>query len=60
MIYVNGMPEAVNMLANAVTGDDISVTVRVPAAKAAPNALTLVGLSIASTNLETTYVMRKE
>ena len=60
VIYVNNMPEAISPLANAITGDEVSVTVRVPAGKVAPNALLLVGISIANTDLETTFVMRKE
>lgn len=61
VIFVNDMPEGFNNpLAAAVTGDKVSVTVRVGAAKVAPNALLLVGISIADTELQQTFVMRKE
>ena len=60
VILVNGMPADSNPLVDAITGDEVSVTVRVPAIRAAPNALSVVGLSIENTILQTTFVMRKE
>lgn len=56
-VYVNGMPAAPT---TAVTGDEVTVSVKVAATKAAPNALSYIGISIASTDIQQTYVMRKE
>ncbi|MCE9548160.1 MAG: pilus assembly protein [Planctomycetia bacterium] len=61
-IRVNGVPLASDpaALADAATGDDVSVTVRVAAVKAVPDMLKTFGLTIADQQLETTYHMRKE
>jgi len=60
VIFINGLTEIVSPLVDAVTGDEVSVTVRVPATKVAPDALKFVGITFYETNLQTTYVMRKE
>ena len=60
LIFVNDQPELTEPLIAATTGDKVSVTVRVKAAKVAPNALRLIGISIADTDLQQTFVMRKE
>ena len=59
-IFVNNQPETDFPLSSAITGDTVGVTVRVGAAHVAPNALLLVGISIADTTLQQTFVMRKE
>lgn len=60
LIFVNNLPADGAPLVEAQTGDEVSVTVRVGAAKVAPNALLIVGISIAGKELEQTFVMRKE
>lgn len=59
-IFVNGQPEKSASLTHALTDDEVSITVRVPATEAAPDALLLAGISLNSTNLQSTFVMRKE
>ncbi len=60
LVFVNDQPELAEPLIAANTGDKVSVTVRVNAARVAPNALRMIGISIAETELHHTYVMRKE
>ena len=60
LIFVNDETVSKSPLVHATTGDKVSVTVRVGAAKVAPNVLVLVGISIADTVLQQTFVMRKE
>jgi len=60
LVFVNGQPDLVEPLISATTGDKVTVTVRVNAARVAPNALSVIGISIANTELHHTYVMRKE
>ena len=59
-IYVEDMPHGAPAVENAVTGEDVTVSVSVPATRVAPNALLLVGISIDSTALRSTFTMRKE
>ena len=60
LIFVNNQPETVSALSTAITGDSVGVTVRVGAPHVAPNSLLLIGISIADTTLQQTFVMRKE
>ena len=60
LIFVNDQPASKFPLDQARTGDKVSVTVRVGATKVAPNALSLVGITIAGTDLQQTFVMRVE
>ena len=60
LIFVNDQPVSKFPLDQARTGDKVSVTVRVGAAQVAPNALSLVGITIAGTDLQQTFVMRVE
>jgi len=60
IILVNGVPEASSPLEDAVTGDVISVKVRVPTIEASPDLLDFIGTSISGQYLQSTFVMRKE
>ncbi len=60
VVYVNGTLDTGSELANADTGDEISVTVTVVASEAAPDTLSFVNISIANTALTTSYVTRRE
>ncbi len=62
LIFVNGQADtgSNHLLASAVTGDVVSVTVKVPMDQAAPDLLRYFGISIADKELISTYVTRKE
>ncbi len=63
-VYINGtlvsLSDGNDNLANATSGDLISVTVSVPMNRAAPDLLKFVGIGLGSNELTNTYVTRKE
>lgn len=63
-VYINGtlvsLSDASDSLANARSGDLISVTVSVPMNRAAPDLLNFVGIGLGTNELTNTYVTRKE
>lgn len=63
-VYINGtlisLNDGTDQLANAASGDLISVTVSVPMVKAAPDLLKFVGITLGANQLTNTYVTRKE
>ncbi|MFT5522437.1 MAG: Flp pilus assembly protein TadG [Pirellulaceae bacterium] len=56
----DGTPGADIQLEDANTGDQISVTVTVPTNQAAPDILSIIGLSTSGSELTTTFVTRRE
>ncbi|MDX1943886.1 MAG: TadE/TadG family type IV pilus assembly protein [Pirellulaceae bacterium] len=64
VIFVNGtrvnFSDASDLVQDAPTGSDISVTVNVPMVQAAPNLLAYFGIDLTDKDLTTTYVTRKE
>ena len=62
VIFVNGLKDngVNNRLANAVSGDVVTVTLTVKMQIVAPNLLQFVGVSIQGKDLTTTFVTRKE
>jgi Flp pilus assembly protein TadG len=56
----DGTPAADIQLEDANTGDQISVTVTVPTNQAAPDILSIIGLSTSGSELTTTFVTRRE
>lgn len=63
-VYINGtlisLNDGTDQLANAASGDLISVTVSVPMVNAAPDLLKFVGITLGTNQLTNTYVTRKE
>jgi Flp pilus assembly protein TadG len=49
-----------NALASAPTGTEVQVTVKLPSTTAAPNLLSIVGLSLTGQELTASFVSRKE
>ena len=56
----DGTVGAPMQLEDAMTGDQISVTVNVPTNQAAPDILAIIGLSTEDSELTTTFVTRRE